>query len=191
MEGVYTVDTVDPSCTIISTRINLISFCARLLTRPTRRTTWSGKGYYSMRHMASLSRCWQRCNQMLWNVWVMGQGEEGWLVGFSFCWSLCIRFLLIENDKYTPMPWDFYLFFVFFCFQCVQTLVPIQFPSSSQRVPQNVPNRITLLCHMLQPKLTNGKHHNFCMFEKTLWWALKVPPSQKEQNKLWGSPSTN
>jgi hypothetical protein len=43
MEGVYTVDTVDPSCTKISTRINLISFGARLLTRPTRRTASSGK----------------------------------------------------------------------------------------------------------------------------------------------------
>jgi hypothetical protein len=32
-----------------------------------------------------------------------------------------------------------FIFFVFFGFQCVQTLVPIQFPSSSQRVPQLFP----------------------------------------------------
>ncbi len=97
------------------------------------------------------------------------------------------------------------IFFVFFCFQCVQTLVPIQFPSSSQHVPQIVPNRITLLSHMLQPKLNfhvyklqkgggggaMGSTVIFGSFKKNCDGLLKVPPSQKEQNKLWGPPSTN
>jgi hypothetical protein len=36
------------------------------------------------------------------------------MVGFPFCWSLCIRFLLIENDKYTPLPGDFFIFYFLF-----------------------------------------------------------------------------
>jgi hypothetical protein len=107
-------------------------------THETPRFKWEISNY-SMGHVASLSHCWQWYNQMLWNVRLMAQGEEGLLGGLSFCWSLCIWFLLIENDKYTPIPRDFIYFWVFFCFQCVQTLVPIQFPSSFQRVPQLFP----------------------------------------------------
>jgi hypothetical protein len=43
MEGMYTIDVVDPSYTIISIMINLILFCVTRLTRPTRCIVSSGK----------------------------------------------------------------------------------------------------------------------------------------------------
>jgi hypothetical protein len=104
---------------------------------------------YSMGHMAFLSH-WLLATVQSDVVKCVGDGARGgglvgWLV-FLFGWSLCIRFLLIQNDKFTPIPRDFNLFCLLLFPMCPNF-------GSHQVLNMIVPNRITLLSHMLQPKL--------------------------------------
>ncbi len=70
-----------------------------------------------------------------------------------YIFVLCVSLVNCLNPKKVPKA--FLDFFGFLLFRMCSRSVPIMFPSSSQCVPQVIPNRTTYLSHMLCPKLSS------------------------------------